>query len=548
MKPMLIHCHIFYPGLWPELKKCIQNVAPYPFDLYITMAEEHFLLSQDILRAFPKAHIEVVENRGYDIGPFIHILNKVNLDKYSYVIKLHTKRDMPIGSMLGLMNVEGKRWREYALSFLKKPEIFEKTIHAFEQNEKLGMHGDYHLIMNQELFDKESVQKAQELIFKLKFQKCTPTFVAGTMFMVRAQLLKPLQNLKIKISNFERPDNQHRKTTFAHVIERFLGYLVKAQNYQIQDVATTCQFSGVFWNKIRKLGLFLYRRKLDKKENIKVRICRIPLLTFLVKENGRVRVALFGIKILSFKKNNPFAKKPRPKVRPIVISQNVLTKGVIYTCITGGYDNLIQHNCVNQNFDYVCFTDNAELLNKKQVGIWQIRPLIFDKLDPTRNNRWHKTHPHVLFPEYDLSIYMDSNIDILSDKLFCMIEPPKKLMVPMHYIRDCIYDECQQVIKDQKDSPENVHKMLNFLKKEHMPHHYGLTENCILIRQHNDSKIKKIMDEWWYFIENYTKRDQLSFAYVLWKNGVLVDQISFESVRFDCKNYYFKSHNSEVKK
>lgn len=277
MKPILIHCHVFYPELWTELKRCILNVSPYPFELYVTMVQKCSELEKDIHKTFPKAHIEIVDNRGYDIGPFIHVLNKVNLDKYSYVIKLHTKRDMPIGSMLGLMNVEGKRWREYALSFLKTPQVFEKIIRAFEQNKKLGMHGNYHLIMEKELQDQESAEKAQKLIQEAGLTDNASVFVAGTMFMIRAKLLKPIQKLKLKITDFEKPDSQHKKTTFAHVMERFLGYLIMAQNYQIKDVATTHQFNGLFWSKIRKLSLFLYRRKLDKKGNLKIRICRIPV-------------------------------------------------------------------------------------------------------------------------------------------------------------------------------------------------------------------------------------------------------------------------------
>ena len=249
MKPILIHCHIYYPGLWEELKQCILNISPCPFELYITMVEKHFTLRKNILKTFPKAHTEIVDNRGYDIGPFVHVLNKVNLDKYSYVIKLHTKRDMPIGAMLGTMNVSGKRWREYALSFLKTPQIFAKTLKSFEQTKELGMHGNYHLIVDKELHDIESAKKAQELIQKMGLKNNGSVFVAGTMFMARAKLLKPVQKLKLKINNFESPDNQHKKTTFAHVMERFFGYLMMAQSQQIQDIATRHQYSGVFWDK-----------------------------------------------------------------------------------------------------------------------------------------------------------------------------------------------------------------------------------------------------------------------------------------------------------
>lgn len=548
MKPILIHCHIFYPELWDELKQCILNISPYPFELYVTMVEEHFLLTENIRKTFPKAHIEIVENRGYDIGPFIHILNKVDLNKYSYIIKLHTKRDMPVGAMLGVMNVSGKKWREYALSFLKTPDIFTKVIGTFEQNKKLGMHGNYHLIMDKETQDPESAQKAHKLLQKLGFKNDMETFVAGTMFMARSDLFKPVQKLRLKINDFEVPDKQHKKTTFAHVMERFFGYIITAQSCQIQDVETRHQYRGGIWNYLRKWGLFFYRCKPDKKGDIKVRICRIPVLSFSVKENGRIRVHLLGIKIFSRKKKNPLMKQPRPHMRPIIIAKNSSPKGVIYTCITGGYDALIQHNCVNHNFDYVCFTDNEKLLKQKQVGIWQIRPLVFDKSDDTRNNRWHKTHPHILFPEYDLSIYLDSNIDVLSPKLFDTINPTQKLLVPIHYARDCIYNECLEVISTQKDTAEHVQKMESFLKEHHMPRHYGLTENCIIIRHHNDPQIKKVMEGWWDLIAKYTKRDQLSFSYVLWKNGIKISDICFDNARFDYKNYYFESHIQEVKK
>ncbi len=96
IKPIFVHCHIYYPELWPELKTCIQNIHPYPFELFVTMVENHQRIINDILSSFPNAHIEIVENRGYDIGPFVYTLNKIVLDNYSYIIKLHTKRNIDV--------------------------------------------------------------------------------------------------------------------------------------------------------------------------------------------------------------------------------------------------------------------------------------------------------------------------------------------------------------------------------------------------------------------------------------------------------------------
>ena len=93
MKKILVHLHIYYPSLYDELKSYINNITD-GFDLYVSMVEEHKDIIDDLQNNFKNVNIDIVENRGYDVGPFIEVLNKVNLDDYSYIIKLHTKRDI----------------------------------------------------------------------------------------------------------------------------------------------------------------------------------------------------------------------------------------------------------------------------------------------------------------------------------------------------------------------------------------------------------------------------------------------------------------------
>lgn len=230
------------------------------------------------------------------------------------------------------------------------------------------------------------------------------------------------------------------------------------------------------------------------------------------------------------------------KHKPCMVNKigNAKNTKVIYTCFTGNYDNLIQHNCTNLNYDYVCFTDNEELLKQKKLGIWTIRSLEYNELDNTKNARWHKTHPHILFPDYDYSIWIDSNGDILSDKIFKMEE--KDLFIPKHFGRDCIYDECLECVVCKKETMHNVSAIMDILEKEKMPKHYGLNETNILMRRHNHPKIIKLMEEWWSYIKKYSKRDQLSLSYILWKNGINIDDVSFENARFDEGNYLFVDH------
>lgn len=219
-----------------------------------------------------------------------------------------------------------------------------------------------------------------------------------------------------------------------------------------------------------------------------------------------------------------------------MVNHNQKKNKVIYTCITGNYVDLQLHEYIDNTWDYVCFTDNKELLSYKQYGCWHIRPIIFGELDNTRNNRWHKTHPHILFPDYEESIYLDGNMNIISSYVFNCIENSKNnILLPKHWKDNCVYEEIKNVINiivpDGGEKIENVIKMKNFLTEHNFPKNYGLNENNFIYRKHNDQKIIDINEMWWTFIRDYTKRDQLSFSYVLYKHGIKPSDIAIENLR-----------------
>jgi hypothetical protein len=219
-------------------------------------------------------------------------------------------------------------------------------------------------------------------------------------------------------------------------------------------------------------------------------------------------------------------------------SSNNRHNKVIYTCITGDYDNLIQHNYINFDYNYVCFTDNAKLQKMGTYGVWKITPLQYTASDDVRINRWHKIHPHILFPGYEESLYLDGNIDMRTDILFNLIRKNDTLRIPIHNDL-CVYEEAKKIIKSGKDKKESVEKMLDYLIKEKFPKKFGFNENCILYRKHNNEDIITMMNMWWKFIENFSKRDQLSLPFVLWKFNISPYNIAFPNVRHDDKNFIF---------
>lgn len=232
-----------------------------------------------------------------------------------------------------------------------------------------------------------------------------------------------------------------------------------------------------------------------------------------------------------------------------VMNNRTNTK-VVYTCITAHYDELYNHTYMNPDWDYVCFTDDLTIANDNN-SLWQLRPLVYTKLDPVRNQRWHKLHAHSLFPEYEYSLWIDSNIDILTpavfDDVYTAIENKQQISIAPHPERDCLYDEMQACIDHKKDTLENMHSQIENYKTAGFPSHYGLFETNIMFRSHNSSKIMKVMNDWWRWIKNYSKRDQLSLTYVLWKNKVMVIPLTTKHYRTLDGRVRFWPHRTELR-
>lgn len=222
-------------------------------------------------------------------------------------------------------------------------------------------------------------------------------------------------------------------------------------------------------------------------------------------------------------------------------------KKVIYTCTTGDYDYINVNMFINPQYKYVCFTDTQRDIDKKTIGVWEIRPLAFSKLDNQKNNRYHKFFPNELFPQFEESIYVDTNVLAKTSKLFDLADElhNKKdifIAIPPHKSRNCIYKEIDKCLKSLRDKPETLEKHRNFLQSEGFPKNLGLTENNVIYRKHNDERCIKVMQEWWEMLAIYSKRDQLSLFYVLWKNGFEMTLLSDKAIKTDKKNFFLNHH------
>lgn len=287
MKKILVHVHIFYENLYPELKACLLNLKNYNCDYIFTFVKESKSLESDIKSTFSNAKVEIVKNLGFDLGPFVHVLNEVNLSDYSYVIKLHTKRDIPLNGKIDWYT--GSGWRDALLKFIKKKVVFDNVISRLENNPKVGMHGPNICTFNKKTDDHDSSKIVLKYFRENNLKVSKYKFVAGTMFMVRAELLELIKKLNITQDNFESPDITHNGCQMAHIFERLCGYTVTSQGYKIVDCTYNLNLSQFIYfliNLKKFLQASLITVRVTKKNKLLIKVLRIPVFAMKLKNSS----------------------------------------------------------------------------------------------------------------------------------------------------------------------------------------------------------------------------------------------------------------------
>ena len=194
---------------------------------------------------------------------------------------------------------------------------------------------------------------------------------------------------------------------------------------------------------------------------------------------------------------------------------------VIYSAMVGGYDQILQPLEVDDRFDYVLFTN--EVADPK-VGVWQIRRIEYSNPIQTKIARYVKTHPELLLSEYDASLWHDANIRIKNqsvyDRFIELIEKKVAVASVKHMGWDCVYEELFKVLDFRYESEKTVVEWGHLLRNRDYPKHNGLIETGLLFRLHSHDDVKEMDALWWNYIENYSRRDQLSLPLVLKERGM----------------------------
>lgn len=257
--------HVFYPALWPELAACIRNVRE-PHDLFITYVNEETV--REAKAEFPNARFVRCENRGYDVWPFLKVLQTLRLEDYGCVVKLHTKRDIDQDMEINRTWLGGAAWRNHLLSFIRSGAQWRRTLSRLRRP-GVGMVADRHLVFGRDTTEsrlRATYDRARREIESLSGRslKTEGWYVAGTMFAARPEALRPLMLRHYSAEMFD-VSSGHDRETFAHVMERMLGLSVHAAGLRIAACSGSVQLRRLYYSQTAagKVMRFFFRKRVS---------------------------------------------------------------------------------------------------------------------------------------------------------------------------------------------------------------------------------------------------------------------------------------------
>ncbi|MBO4901314.1 MAG: DUF616 domain-containing protein [Lachnospiraceae bacterium] len=216
--------------------------------------------------------------------------------------------------------------------------------------------------------------------------------------------------------------------------------------------------------------------------------------------------------------------------RIVDFKQGAMTVGeeiVVYTSIYGGYDDLQEPLIKDEKCKYVVFSDG----DIPEDSSWEkadesLIPKGYDT--PELRNRYVKMFPHRLFGNR-YSIYIDGNLKLVGPASMLLqrnvAENQTGIGMHLHPREVCIYEEIDSVLYHGKITRNEKKELKHTYKLKGMPRHFGMFECNVIVRDHNNETMRKIMEKWWDYYSKGVRRDQAYFTLVLYELGYSFDDV-----------------------
>ncbi len=227
---------------------------------------------------------------------------------------------------------------------------------------------------------------------------------------------------------------------------------------------------------------------------------------------------------------------------------------IIYTSIVGNFDQLLAPAVVEPRFEYVAFCGETDAPIPPP---WQCRPLLRRERNARMTARWHKLHPHLLFPDHQLSLYIDANVRMNApvSELVDQMSSVSPIALFRHAERDCAYAEAEIIKRYRLDDWSIVDSQMAYYRALGYPTKSGLHVSTVLIRRHNDPRLAAFLDNWWQQVKIFSHRDQLSLDFMLMRGGIdaavipgSIDENAWFTVAPHCDYHvdFARTHNAST--
>lgn len=226
--------HVWYPDLLEEIATALRSTGIAWRVVITTAREREAMVRERVQQLGLTAEIEIFENRGRDILPFLHVANRLLDEGVDVVLKLHTKRSTH--------RQDGEAWRRELLEKLLAPARACRVLTAFRDDASLGMaHAEGHQQPLSHYWGANQ-PNVESLAVRLGIPSLPDEpdrFVAGSMFWVRLEALRPLLDAHLLNAEFEAEAGQVDGTQ-AHAVERVFSLASVAAGFHVRSVARLC--------------------------------------------------------------------------------------------------------------------------------------------------------------------------------------------------------------------------------------------------------------------------------------------------------------------
>lgn len=246
---MLVHLHVYYHEQVPWFLSKLRNIQCVPWDLLVTWSVPDSATEALVRECKPDARFMQVENRGYDIWPFLKLTGSVSLDAYDIILKLHTKHITGKKTIhINHMHLKGAMWRDILVDdLIGTPERVMELVSVFQAHPEVGMACSGRLYSSMEFPEDHALLEAE--MNRLGLHTDERRFCVGSMLALRPAVLQVLDKEQFEESQFARDSATDSSGTLAHVYERILSLLAPAQGYRVHLLGIDEEYLRLQWRK-----------------------------------------------------------------------------------------------------------------------------------------------------------------------------------------------------------------------------------------------------------------------------------------------------------